>query len=128
MPGADWIVSVNRSTGKPRYPTARKQIVRFLWIYFFVSIFATAALPIDTWPHHPTSILTWVLLFAISLPVTLLGEWLGDGLMDNPLTVSIERGTRGSKLSWARIAYFVAMLVLLAICAAALLYWAQSPW
>jgi hypothetical protein len=78
-------------------------------------------------PHHPTSILEWVLLFSIALPVTLLGEWLGDGLMDNPLTVRIERKTRSSKLSGARIAYFVAMLVLLAICAVALLYWTQSP-
>jgi hypothetical protein len=106
---------------------ARKQIVRFLWIYFLVSIFATTALLIDTWPHHPTSILEWVLLFAIALPVTLLGEWLGDGLMDNPLTVRIEHKTRNSKSSGARVAYFVAMLVLLAIGAVALLYWTQSP-
>ena len=76
---------------------------------------------------HRSAMSEWVLLFAIALPVTLLGEWLGDGLMDNPLTVRIEHKTRNSKLSGARVAYFVAMLVLLAICAVALLYWTQSP-
>jgi hypothetical protein len=60
-----------------------------------------------------------------AFPVTVLGEWLGDGLMDNPLTATIERKTRSSKFSWARIACFVAMLVLLAICAVALLYWTE---
>jgi hypothetical protein len=78
------------------------------------------------WPHHPKSLFDWALLFLIALPVTVLGEWLTDGLVNNPLSAIIECGTRRSGFSWTRIAYYLAIYILLAIAAVALFYGAQA--
>lgn len=61
-----------------------------------------------------------------ALPVTVLGEWLTDGLMNNRLSAMIERGTRRSGFSWTRIAYYLAIYIFFAIAAVALFYWAQT--
>ena len=47
------------------------------------------------------------------------GEWIGEKLLTNPLSRSVDRGTAKSSFSWLRIAYllvvFVFILGLLAI-------------
>ena len=98
--------------------------LRFAWFYSVVSVFATIALLVDTWPHHPTSLRAWSFLFVIALPVTVLGEWLSEGLLSNPLSAAVDRRARGSRVSWTRIAYCLAVYVLLGICAVAIFYWA----
>jgi hypothetical protein len=101
-------------------------VLRFNRVYLIVSLFAAAALLVDTWPQHPKSLLHWALLLLIALPVIVLGEWLTDGLVNNPLSEIIERGTRRSSFSWARIAYYLAIYVLFGIAAVTLFHWAQT--
>ena len=103
-----------------------KAVLRFTRVYLIVSLFAAAALLVDTWPQHPKSLLHWALLFLIALPVTVLGEWLTDGLVNNPVSAIIERGTHRSGFSWTRIAYYLAMYIFFALAAVALFYWAQT--
>jgi hypothetical protein len=100
-------------------------VLRFLGIYFVISVFAAIALLVDSWPHRPASPLEWVLLFVIALPVTALADWLSEGLLTNALTATIEWRTRLLKYSWLRIFYLLAMYVLFAICTVAIFYWAH---
>lgn len=102
-------------------------MIRFISIYLIVSIFAAVALLADSWPRHPRSLLQWILLLIIAVPVTALGEWLSGRALSSSLSLAIEARTRGSQLSWLRIGYYLALYVLFAICAVAILYWIQSP-
>jgi hypothetical protein len=103
-----------------------RSLLRFAWFYSVVSVFATIALLVDTWPHHPTSLRAWSFLFVIAFPVTVLGEWLAEGLLSNPLSAAVERRTARSRLSPMRIAYCLTVYVLLGICAVAIFYWATG--
>jgi hypothetical protein len=103
-----------------------KRVLKFTVIYLVFSLFAAMALLIDSWPRHPRSILQWILLFVIALPVTALGEWLSDSVLRSPPSLAVEARTRGSQFSWLRIAYLVALYILFAICVVAIFYWLQS--
>lgn len=103
------------------------RILRFISIYFIVSVFAAAVLLANTWPLYPHSLFQWILLLIIAVPVTVLGEWLSDCALSNSLSLAIEARTRGSRLSWLRIGYYLALYVIFGICAVAILYWIQSP-
>ncbi len=107
-----------------RYPL--KGVLRFVSMYLIISVLAVAALLIDTWPLYPRSMLEWGLLLLITLPVTVMGDWLSD----NALSSSLSRTAAGAKkarLSWVRIGYSAALYVLFAICAVVILYWLEFP-
>lgn len=103
-----------------------RQLFRFAGVYLAVSTFAGIALLADTWPLYPRSSVEWILLFVIALPVTVLGEWLAEGLTSNPLSAKVERSRRRVGFSWARVGYYLATYVLFGLCAAAIFYWARS--
>jgi hypothetical protein len=102
-------------------------VLRFIAVYLLVSLLAAAALLVDTWPHYSRSWADWVLLLVIAFPVTVLGDWLTDRALSTSLSLAVEARTKGSRLSWARIGYYLALYVLFAICVVAVLYWLQSP-
>jgi hypothetical protein len=102
-------------------------ILRYIAVYLIVSLLAALALLVDTWPHYPRSLRSWALLLVIALPVTVLGDWLSDSALSNSLSLAIETRTRGARVSWLRIGYYLALYVLFAICAVAALYWLESP-
>jgi hypothetical protein len=101
-------------------------LLRFVGIYLTLSVFASVALVLDTWPRVPTSRIEWTFLFVIALPVTFLGDWLSQGLLTNPFSVAIERRTRGSTFSWLRVLYLLGLYSLFAICTVSILYWANT--
>lgn len=108
-------------------PVMLSRILRFISIYLIVSVLAAVALLVDTWPIYPRSLLRWILLLIIAVPVSVLGEWLSDGALSCSLSLAVEARTRGSQFSWLRIGYYLALYALYAICAVAILYWLQSP-
>jgi hypothetical protein len=67
------------------------------------------------------------LLLVIALPVTVLGDWLSEPALSRSLSLAIEARTGGSRISWLRVGYYLALYVLFAICAVAALYWLESP-
>jgi hypothetical protein len=102
-----------------------RPVLRFVSTYLILSAFAATALLIDTWPHQPRSFLQWALLLVIALPVTVLGDWLSEHTLSNPLArVAVSR-TKRVRFSWLRIGYCLALYILFAICVVALLYWFQ---
>lgn len=102
-------------------------IPRYIAVYLIVSLLAALALLVDTWPHYPRSLRPWALLLLIALPVTVLGDWLSDSALSHSLSLAIEARTKGSRISWLRVGYYLALYVLFAICAVAALYWLESP-
>jgi hypothetical protein len=101
-------------------------LLRFLSMYLIVSVLAAAALLVDSWPVYPRSPLEWGLLLVITLPVTVLGDWLSDRALSNSLSLKT-KGAKKTRLSWLRIAYGAALYVLFAICAVVILYWLEFP-
>ena len=99
-------------------------LLPYLSVYLIVSVLAVAALLIDTWPLYPRSPLEWGLLLVITLPVTVIGDWLSDRALSSSLTAT---GGRKRRLAWLRIGYCVALYVLFAICAVVILYWLEFP-
>jgi hypothetical protein len=76
-----------------------------------VTLVATGLLLVDVWPWHPISWHAWLLLVVLALPVLIAGEWLGEKMLTNPLSRSVDRATAESSFSWLRIAYLLAVLV-----------------
>jgi len=95
-------------------------------MYLIVAVLAASALLIDTWPLYPRSVLEWALLAIITLPVTVLGDWLSDRALSSPLAPT-PGGARSKRRSWLRVGYCVALYVLFAICAVVILYWLEFP-
>ena len=102
------------------------KLLKFGLIYLVLSLFAATASLVETWPLRPHSPVQWILLFVIALPVTALAEWLSDRALHNPLSRTVEARTRGSRFSWLRIAYVLAMYILFATCIVAIFCWLQS--
>jgi hypothetical protein len=48
----------------------------------------------------------------LALPALLLSEWLGEGMLTNPLSKSVDRATANSSFSWLRIGYLLALAIL----------------
>ena len=71
---------------------------------------------IFAFPHYPKTLVGWAAFFLLALPVTLVGEVVGEGLWRNRVAQVVERRTEGKSFSWLRIAYgFVTMLALFAV-------------
>ena len=107
--------------------TTVARILKFAAIYLIVSVFSAVALLIDTWPLYPRSVVQWLVLLIIALPVTVLGEWLSDGALHSSLSLAVDARTRRSQISWLRTGYVLALYLLFAMCAVAIFYWVQSP-
>jgi hypothetical protein len=100
--------------------------LRFLGIYLALSLVYGALLLLQILPVHPRSVLGWGILFALAVPVALVGELVGDILFRNPIARAVEKRTRGTKLSWARIGYaLVAVISAITLAWFALLFFAR---
>jgi hypothetical protein len=78
---------------------------RIFFIIPFIALFCSSAILIGIYPYRPNSILSWIALYLLSIPMVLIGEYVGDKLLGNKYV---------SKLSSPeRIAYGV---VVLSIC------------
>ena len=88
--------------------------VRFTSVYLSVLVFATTMVLVDTWPEPPDTLIEWFLLFVMIIPVTLVGEWVSEGVLGSSLASALGRRGRLPKLRWSRIAYYLTMCVLFA--------------
>ena len=88
------------------------RLLRLLLMYLLVAFVAAGLLLLDLWPWHPSSWRAWLLFVVLALPVTLLVEWLGETVLNNPLSRSVDRGTASRSFSWLRIGYLVALAIL----------------
>jgi hypothetical protein len=75
---------------------------RIIFFIPFISLLCSFAILIGIYPYRPNSILSWISLYLLSIPIFLTGEYLGDRLLGNKYV---------SKLSSpVRIAYGVVVL------------------
>ncbi len=104
------------------------RILRFLGWYCALTMIAAVGMLIFAFPSHPKSSTGWLWFFVLALPITLIGEAIGEGLWRNPLAKRIEQKTSTHSFSWLRIAYgFVVMLLVFAAAwCAALLFGAEG--
>jgi hypothetical protein len=89
---------------------------RFVLLYFAFSVVATLGMLITSFPNYPKTLLGWVWMFVIALPVVIVFELLGWVVWNNRLAQSIETRSSDREFSWLRISYgLVAMLCVFGI-------------
>lgn len=96
---------------------------RFASVYLSVLAFAGTMVLVDTWPEPPDTIIEWLLLFVMIVPVTLVGEWLTEGVLGSSLVSALGGRGRLPKVRWSRIAYYVAMCMLFATTTVSIFEW-----
>ena len=100
--------------------------LRFLGCYLALSLICAPIFLLQLLPFHPRTALGWVILGAAALPVTVLGELIGDYLLKNHVPVAVDRKTSGTSLSWLRIAYvLVAFTSFFAVAILGIWVWAH---
>jgi hypothetical protein len=88
------------------------RVLRFLGLYLAVSLVAAPILLLQLLPFHPRSALGWIILFVVALPAVVAIEFVGDFLLTNRVSAAVDRKTRGTSLSWARITYVLGVYIL----------------
>jgi hypothetical protein len=88
------------------------RILKILGWYCTLTVAAALGLLVLALPYHPKSSIGWIVFFILALPISLIGEAIGEGLWRNPLAKRIEERSSQSTLSLSRIVYgFFAMLL-----------------
>lgn len=94
----------------------RKFFLLLCWLTVLAAI-AGFGMLLSVFPRHPQTFKGWVWLFVLALPITLLGEFLGDRLWKNRLAQTIEQRTANQTLSLLRIAYGLAVMLFVLVAA-----------
>ena len=90
-----------------------KRFFKIAGIYLLLSAFAAVGVLIGAFPKYPTTLNGWVLLLLLALPLTIVGELIGEVIWRNRIARAVEENTAGQSLSGLRIFYaLVAMLLL----------------
>jgi len=94
---------------------ARNKIKELLWVYLLASVVYGVFALLLLFPVHPISLAGWGMWFAATLPVVLIGEFVGSALFNNRTGVAIDADT--DHVSTTRIAYgvFVAILLMVVV-------------
>jgi len=76
---------------------------------------------IYAFPMWPKTLIGWVSLLVLGLPILVIGEGIGGILTNNKIAQSIESNTSDKKISWKRMAYLfitfgVVILIIIIIC------------
>ncbi len=103
-----------------------KRVFQFLAAYVLASLVLGAVLVLQSYPSAPQSVVQWGVLFVLAIPLTLLGEAIGELLFRNSLTRAVDKATERKTFSWLRIGY----MLVLALTVVALM-WALHqvlPW
>ena len=89
------------------------KIKELLWVYLLASIMYGLFALLLLFPVHPISLAGWGMWFAATLPIVLVGEFVGSALFNNRTGIAIESDT--DHVSMTRIAYgvFVAIALML---------------
>lgn len=85
--------------------------LRFFGFYLALSLICAPILLLQLLPFHPKSALGWLILVAAAVPVTVLGELIGNFLLKNRVSAAVDRRTRSTALSWVRISYVLGVFI-----------------
>ena len=100
--------------------------LRFLGFYFALTLICAPVFLLQLLPFYPKSAFGWVVLVVAAVPVTVLGELVGDFLFKNRVSVAVDRRTKGSSVSWIRIVYVLGVfLVLIAVVVLGIWAWSR---
>ena len=88
--------------------------LRFLGIYTTLSLILGLLLLLQVFPWRPTTVVGWIGFFAVALPLTAAGEWLGDVVFENRMAQRLG-STEPNSFSFLRIAYGVVAILMLVI-------------
>ena len=88
------------------------RITRFLGWYCTFTAIAAAGMLVYSFPNYPKTLLGWALFLSLALPITLIGELIGNGLWRNHLLRRIDEGTGKGSSSFLRIVYGVLAMLL----------------
>ncbi len=87
------------------------RILRIFGLYLAFSVLFGLGWLLDSYPEHPHTPISWIILFVLAVPVTLIAELVGHSLFRNPIARGIEQRTRGKKISMQRMAYALCALL-----------------
>jgi multisubunit Na+/H+ antiporter MnhB subunit len=93
-----------------------RKIMPLLGGWVILSLVAAGLLLLRSWPWRPHSALGWGLLFLAALPLTLLGEYLGDRvILQTPLAARLDALGSGAQASALRIAYVLICVIVVGV-------------
>lgn len=81
------------------------RLLKVLGVYALLSAVLGGLLLFQAFPARPETPTGWILLFALALPITLVGEWVGDKLLNNRLGRHVDETTRNRRVSIVRILF-----------------------
>lgn len=102
------------------------RILRIGTAYVVLSLVLGGLAMLQGFPQRPTTWLGWFALFALALPVTVAGEYVGELLFRNRLSQAVEQRTQQRRFSWLRIAYVLLLFLPLFAGITALAIWLSS--
>jgi len=88
-----------------------ERVLTFVALYLGLSTVLALVLLAGVFPHHPKTVAGWVLLFALALPLTLLGEFVGEFFWRNRIAQAIAARSSGGSLSVLRLGYAFAVML-----------------
>lgn len=92
------------------------RIFKFLGWYIALSVAATLGMLLFAFPDYPKTPSGWLWFFVLALPVTLVGELVGELISRNRVAQAIEEKSQGKSFSLLRVLYaFIAMLIVFGI-------------
>jgi len=88
-----------------------ERVLTFVVLYLALSTVATLVLLAGVFPHHPKTVVGWALLFALALPLAVVGELVGEFFWRNGIAQAIVSRSSGSSLSLLRLGYAFGVMV-----------------
>jgi hypothetical protein len=102
------------------------RLPRIATAYVVLSLVLGGLALLQGFPQRPTTWLGWASLFALVLPVTVAGEFVGELLFRNRMSRAVEQRTQQRSFSWLRIAYVLFLFLPLFAGITALGMWLSS--
>jgi hypothetical protein len=90
-----------------------RRILKFTGWYLVFSTVAAIGMLIHTFPNYPKSLGGWAWFFFLALPVTLIGEAIGEAARQNPIAKDMEDRMSKRSFLWLRICYGFAVILML---------------
>ncbi|WP_092393230.1 hypothetical protein [Collimonas sp. OK412] len=92
------------------------RIIKFIGWYIALSVAAILGMLVLAFPDYPNTQSGWLWFFVLALPVTLVGDLIGEFTFRNRVAQAILEKSQGKAFSSLRILYgLIAMLILFGI-------------
>ena len=93
-----------------------RKLMPLLGGWVILSLVAAALLLLWSWPWRPHSVLGWGLLFLGALPLTFLGEYLGERIiLQSPIAARLDALGSGPQDSALRITYVLICVIVVGV-------------